>query len=124
MPPQTNAALLEVRGAGGGGANSDGYDGPAAAVPGPVKFAGEVAIYYREKRDREQTAEGEQRVVTREVYVDRGRPAIDWLSGDVVKIRTTSGDEISAAVRLVERRDLDGVPADLQTRRLTLEQTG
>lgn len=123
MPPQTNATLLEVRGAGGAGANSDGYDGPAAAVAGPVKFAGEIRIYYREKRDRERSAEGEERVITREVYVDRGRPPIDWLSGDVVTLRKDSGgDPIEAAVRLAETRDLDAVPASLQTRRLTLEK--
>jgi hypothetical protein len=113
---QTNATLTRVTGAGAG----ESFDGPAAA--GPEKWAGEVGVYVRERRDRARALAGEARIIDRLVLVDRDDPAIDWRSGDVVTY-TKDGVVQGGAVKAVQRPTVDDpdIPADLQTTRLTLE---
>ncbi len=114
MPPQVNATLTEVRGAG------TAADFDVAAGAGAVKWAGSEEAYYRERRARAQTPETSSVVVERFLIVDSTAPAI--AEGDVLAFYTAAGDQ-SGAVRAVESRMLPGVPADLQTTRLTLEET-
>jgi hypothetical protein len=113
---QSNATLTRVSGAAG----AESFEGPAAA--GPEKWAGSAPAYLRERRDRQRTAEGENRTIDRLLLVERRNPDLDWRSGDVVDF-TKDGAAQTATVRLVERPTVDDpdIPGELQTTRLTLE---
>lgn len=117
MPPQTNARLSRVNGAGAG----EAFDGPLA--PGPEKWAGAEDVYLRERRDRQRTAERGAIVIDRILLVDED-VGIDWAVGDVLTFRRTGGDaDESGTVQNVERPTIDDpdIPADLRTARLTLD---
>lgn len=118
MPPaQVNATITRVNGAGG----TDAAEGPPAA--GPEKWAapaGEQAnAYYREVKQRSRTSEGDERFVERTLRVQSDEWP-EWEQGDVVAF-TFRGLEQTGTVRLIDRAALDGIPAELQTTRLTLE---
>lgn len=113
MLPQTNATLTRVRGSGSG----ESYDDSDSA-PGAEKWAGQAEAYFRERRDRLFTGGGaEDRVLLAELIVATDDPAVDWRSGDYVDVDVAG----TRRVKLVERRQLDGIPPDVQTTRLTLE---
>lgn len=116
MLPQRNATLTAVNSATGG----EAFDGPPAA--GAAKWAGQAGCYYRERRDRRRTAEGEDRIVSHELIVETQNPPIAWKSGDRVAF-AFGAESLTGTVRLVERRRLPQVPGPIETTRLTLELT-
>lgn len=115
--PQTNAELTNVD---GGSSTDDGFEGPAGR--GANKWNGSASAYLRERRDRRQTAEGDDRVLDRVLIVENSEPAVDWQSGDFVDF-VHGGDAQTGVVKLVERRDVSDpdIPPEFQTTRLTLE---
>lgn len=116
MPPQTNALLSRVEGPGVG----EAFDGPPAA--GVEKWAGGEAVYLRERRDRQRTAEAGAIVIDRLLLVDQD-VAIDWAVGDVVTFTRTGGDVETGTVQNIERPTIDDpdIAGELRTARLTLD---
>lgn len=117
--PQTNAVLTLVQES----SVDESYSGPE--VPGVEKWAGSVAVYVRERRDRRPTPAGDDRPTDRLLLCQADDPPVDWRSGDWVTFTFRGVVEV-VRVRAVEARvvdDMAGVPAGLQTARLTLEAT-
>ena len=115
MPPQVNAHVVKVSGAG----TADDWDRAGAA--GAVKWEGEASAYYREKADRVE-ADGAVNVLTRRtVWVDTtDADAMSVDTDDVIEVRLDRGSTITATAQAVSRSALDGVSPDLQTTRLDL----
>lgn len=124
MPPQTNATLTLVAGAG----TADDWDRPGGA--GPEKWAGEVRGYYRERTDRERGDQAVDVLVRRELIIDTADlDAINLAAGDDGELDTDdlvtfrvdgAGDDVVIAVKNVRAARLAGVSASLQTAKLTL----
>jgi hypothetical protein len=124
MPPQTNATLKLVAGAG----VSDDWDRGSSA--GPEKWAGEVRGYYRERTDRERTGEAVDVLVRRELIIDvddldainaaaAGDGELD--TDDLVTFRVDgAAADVAIPVKSIRAARLAGVTAGLQTAKLTL----
>jgi len=116
VPAQSNATLLEVHGAGG----TDTYEGAQAL--GALKSAAALRAYYTERRERVRDAESTDVLVRRWLVVDT--EALTYEEADVLTFRLDGEtDPRTGTVRAVERRALAGMPRDVQTTRLTLEET-
>lgn len=119
MPPQTNAKLLKVAGVAVTGGES--YDAPSAA--GADKWAGDVDVYIRDRRNSRKSGDGEDIVLERTVIVDGGDPPVDWRVGDTITVqRTGDAAPSTAKVEVVDRSAIDDpdIPPDLKTFRLHL----
>lgn len=117
MPPQTNAAVTRVAGSG----SADDWDRPAAA--GGQKWAGVIRAYYREATDRRAGEGAVDVAVARELIVDTA--ALDELgldTDDVITFRVDgAGAETTGVARAIRRSQLEGVPRDVATSKITLE---
>lgn len=115
-PPQTNATLKSVAGE----TSADTWRGGATA--GAEEHLGDVRCYFAERRDK-ASGDSADRVSLRWLIVANSDLAPDVLSaGDVVVWRRDNrAEDDSGTVMTVERRELPGMPADLQTTRLTFE---
>jgi hypothetical protein len=86
-------------------------------------WAGSVRAYFSEKRDR--TGGGGisagDLLVRRSLFVAEGDAAVTWEAGLILTFALDGGASQTGTVQNVERRILDGIPASLQTTRLTLE---
>lgn len=116
MPPQVNARLTRVQATNAG----ESFDGGETA--GTDKWAGDVGAYYYERRDRQRSAEGEERVNRGILIVDHGAPPIDWASGDWATYTHDDAPPTTRKVKLVETDVLEDMPADLQSVTLEFEQ--
>lgn len=117
MPPQTNATVTAVAGAG----TADDWDRAAAA--GASKWAGEVRAYYRESRDRVTDGSTVTFVKRRELIVDESFVREASLDEDDVitfKVDTDSSSSTASAAS-IPRRELADIPDELQTSRIVLE---
>lgn len=117
MPAQANATVTAVAAAG----TPDDWDRPAGADTG--KWAGAARAYYRESRDRIVTAGAVSFVTRRELILDNDDvAAMELLEDDVITFRVDGDAADSAATASsIPRRDLAGVPAELRTARIILE---
>jgi len=89
---------------------------------GAAKWNGSAPAYYREDVRRDVTAGGANVVAARVLYVDSAvarAAGID--TDDVLTFTDPAGVVVSARAAVVAIRELDGVPAELQTARLELE---
>lgn len=117
MPPQTNATVTAVTGQG----RPDDWD--TAAVAGAGKWAGEARAYYRESLVE---VRGDGRVTTtlrRELILDYADvDAMGLDTDDVVTFRVDgrSADTLASAA-VIPRKLLGGIPRELQTSRIILE---
>jgi hypothetical protein len=117
VPAQSNATLLAVNGAGG----TDTYEGAQAL--GALKSAAALRAYYTERRERVRDAESTDVLVRRWLVVDT-EALTTYEEADVLTFRLDGeAEERTGTVRAVERRALAGMPRDVQTTRLTLEET-
>jgi hypothetical protein len=121
MPPQVNATLTAVHGADAETGGRDDWDAPAVqdgTPDGPSKWTGTADAYYRE----DVTRVGPDVVEVRALYVDSAvarEAGID--TDDVLSFTDPAGNPRTARASVVAIRELDGIPADLQTARLELE---
>lgn len=116
-PPQVNATLTKVEGPAGGG-TVENFDGPRPA--GPTLWEGSEPVYFRQVRDRSRGAEGGDIVATRELIVGTSL-GIDWKVGTVATFIGPGGVAQSGSVKVAAIRDLEGVPDEVRTTKLTLE---
>jgi len=116
LPPreQVNATLTQVFAAGGFN------DLENTVGQGTQKFAGSAGAYYEERRHRDRLPQGSDVTVERLLHVD-SHIARAFVAGDSVAFTTRSGEQ-TGVLRAVEVNELDGIPQDLQTTRLTLEE--
>jgi len=116
MPPQVNATLTQVQGAG----TVDDWDTPAAA--GSVKWSGDADAYYREKLERLADAGEVNVLVHRTLWIDT-RDARDagLDTDDVLTFTNPAGVSQTAKAIAVAYSELDGIPRDLQTTRIDLQ---
>lgn len=117
MPAQANATVTAVSGAG----TPDDWDRAAGA--GAAKWNGAARAYYRESRDRVVNAGAVSFVQRRELIVDNDDVvAMALLEDDVVTFRVDGADaDSTATASSIPRRNLDGVPRELRTARIILE---
>lgn len=118
-PPQTNATLTAIAGAGA----ADDWDRPASA--GASKWTGSIRAYYREKVDRVANGQGGVDVlVRRTLWVETADLPDELDTDDALTFRVDgdAADQIGTA-RTVARSRLPaaGVPSALQTTRMDLE---
>ena len=116
MPPLelTNARLTQVRDPG------EFDDLANTATAGPVVWSGEEGVFYEERRSRQIAEEGVSNVVIeRFLHVDT--TTVRFQEGSTVAFVTSAGAQ-SGTVQGVERNELEGLPQEVQTTRLTLEQ--
>lgn len=116
MPPQTNATVLRVAGAG----RADDWDVPAAA--GADKWAGQARAYLREATDR-VVADGAVNVaLRRELVLDTADVDVMGLdTDDTIEFRRDGGELELGKARAIRAARLAGVPSSLQTAKVTLE---
>lgn len=130
MPPQTNARLTAVNAADTGTGGRDDWDAPApASTPdtapaGAVKWSGDADAYYRQKVQRTPDGSGGLNIVeVRTLFVDS---AVARASGvdtdDVITFTDPAGVVRRARASSIALSELDGVPSDLQTARLELDE--
>lgn len=114
-PPQHNATVVRVRGAG----TADDWDRPAG--PGAIKWQGEARAYYREDTTR-LTAAGATNIVTkRELIVTMD--TLDELqldSDDLITFTPDGAEETTATPQSIPRVRLAGLPRALQTSKIRL----
>lgn len=120
MPAQANATVTAVAGAG----TPDDWD--VAAAAGGAKWQGAARAYYRESRDRVTTGGATPAVsfvTRRELILDNDDvAAMELLEDDVLTFRVDgAGVDSSATAASIPRRDLAGVPRELRTARIILE---
>lgn len=115
MPtPQVNATLTQVR------APALAEDENLPAAPGAIKFTGAEGVYYQERSTLVASAEAASNVISGLLIVPT--TSLTYDRGDTVTFTTSTGTRVGI-VRDIERKELPGVPADIQTTRLTLEDT-
>lgn len=118
MPPQTNATITKVAGAG----TRDDWDRPAAA--GPDKWLGEVRGYYSEKL-RRLVVDGATQIVNARTLVldttDFDGMALD--TDDVVTFTPDGQAQSTGQAQAISRAALDAIPRELQTTRIELDPT-
>lgn len=117
-PPQSNATVSAVRGAGA----ADDWDRAGAA--GVVKWVGQARAYYRESTSRETAEGGATNIVTkRELIVTMqtlGDFALD--TDDVITFRPDGAPaDLTGTAQAIPRVSLGGIPRSLQTSRIRLE---
>lgn len=106
-----NARLVQVLDAGGG--STDTYEGPG--VEGPEKWAGDVGVWFDERRQRKSAAAGSSQTdlssdvgVLRELVVSEDLE-VEILEGDTVVFRRQpphDETEVHGKVQLVDLPDL------------------
>lgn len=114
---QQNARVTKLTGS---GVDSD-WDRPAAAAA--TKWQGDTPAYYREKSQRVFAEGTTDVVVTRTVYLPALHAIASLVDGDdSLTVVTDDGRTITGRV-LASRvtRPVDGVPADVVTCRIDLE---
>lgn len=117
-PPQSNATVTRVAGAG----TEDDWDEPAAA--GGEKWAGSIRAYYREATDRSSSAGGGVDVnLRRELIVETADLELLGLDTDDTIEFTVDGAPApsSGKAQVIRKSALAGVPSSLQTTKITLE---
>lgn len=119
-PPQANATITLVRGAG----VADDWDQPGGV--GAPKFAGEIRAYYRATTTRAAApgAPPATAILTkRELIVTMD--ALDEIgldTDDVITFRLDGADtDATGTAQAIPYRRLAGIPASLQTSRVRLE---
>lgn len=129
MPPQVNATLTAVNGADAGTGGRDDWDAPAAASTGttaptgPLKWTGDEGAYYRESTDRGRGGGGPDVVDIRSLIIDSVTARATGLdTDDVLTFIDPAGVTRHARARRIIRAELDGIPEDLATTRLELEE--
>lgn len=116
MPPQTNATVTAVTGQG----RPDDWD--TAAAPGAAKWNGAVRAYYRERMDRVAGAGTVTVVMRRELIVDiADLDAMGLDTDDVLTFDVDGTGPHTGTAKAIPRTALDGIPAELQTSRMVLE---
>lgn len=123
MPPQTNATLTQVAGAGegGGAGNADfGHGAAGAPEPGAAKWQGNERAYYQEKTVRVQTDAGTDVALQRMLIIDTGAIADLIDTDDVLTFALDGQGAQTGTAATIARARLDGIPAELQTTRLVL----
>lgn len=116
MPAQANATVTAVAGAG----VRDDWDAPAAA--GGAKWSGSVRAYYRERVDRQSGGDGVNIAVARSLIIDTADyDALGIDTDDVVTFTRDGGAEQTGTAKAVAPARLAGIPRDLQTTRIELE---
>lgn len=118
MPPQANASVTIVTGAG----VADDWD--RAGTTGAEKWNGAADAYYREKTDRVSDGAGTVNIFTRRTLW------VDTADADLMNVDTDdritfalddgSGPFTATAVSVARAR-LAGIPTNLQTTRIELE---
>lgn len=123
MPPQVNATLTHVAGAGEGGGTLGDFGhaeagGPVA--PGASKWTGILAAYYSEKTVVVAGADGPDQLLQRTLIIDTGDVADLIDTDDVLTFALDGGAPQTGTAAMISRARLAGIPAELQTTRLTL----
>jgi hypothetical protein len=124
MPPQVNATLLKVSGAGEGGGTGGDFghaDAGGDITPGPSKWTGERPAYYSERVTRTAGDTGTNVDILRELIIDTGDVADLIDTDDVLTFALEDGPEQTGTAREIARHRLAGIPPELQTTRLVLE---
>lgn len=112
---QTNAVLTKVQAVAGVS------DYERAAEDGEEVWAGEEPVYYREKRERRDTAEGTDVVMTRTLIVPNSL-AVVFEQQQTVTWTRADGQVFTEQVQMVERADAPGAGyAVVATTRVRLE---
>lgn len=117
MPPQVNALVTKVNAAGAG----DDWDRPGAV--GAEKWIGEARAYYRERATRERAGETVNVLTKRELILDVDDVLAMELDTDDVVTFTVDGrtGAFTSTARTVPTTTLAGVPRELRTSRIILE---
>lgn len=118
MPPQVNATVTAVVGAGTG----DDWDRPAEA--GAVKWTAGARVYYRETTDRVRGATGGLDILERrELILDTADVDAMGLDTDDFITFTVDGDASvrTGSAKSIRRARLAGIPRALQTAKVVLE---
>jgi hypothetical protein len=116
MPPQTNATAT----AGAGGGRRDDWDVSAAA--GAAKWAGEVRAYFRERVDRQSGGDGVNIAAARSLIIDSADfDAMALDTDDVVTFQPDGAGQQTGTAKASAPARLAGIPRDLQTTRIELE---
>lgn len=116
MPPQSNATVTAVAGSG----VRDDWDAPAAA--GAAKWSGRVRAYFRSRVDRQGGGDGVNIALARSLIVDTADfDAMALDTDDVVTFTPDGGAEQTATAKAIAPARLAGVPRDLQTTRIEME---
>ena len=124
MPAQSNATLTRVGSATAATGSRDDWDTPGVepAGAGAAKWVGAADAYYTVKSQFVAGADGANVTATRRLIIDS---AIARASGvDTDDVVTWSGASAGTArVVAVAIAELAGIPPELQTARLDLEET-
>lgn len=116
MPAQVNAVITAVNGAG----TADDWDRPGSA--GSPKWTGEAPAYYREKIDRERVEGAVNVFLRRELIVDTDvYDELELDTDDVITFARDGGSSSTSSAVSIRRADLDGIPAELRTTLIRLE---
>lgn len=123
MPPFHNATLVGVTSATAATGGRDDWDAPAEpAGAGSTKWTGEAPAYYRQDVERVVGPNGVDVVEVRELIIDSAvARAAGVDTDDVVRFIDSAGVEQTARASAIAVRELDGIPATLQTTKLELE---
>lgn len=119
MPAQSNATITAVRGHG----KRDDWDRNQGGEAGPYKWEGAARAYYREATDRDRTGAAVDVSVRRELIVDTADVDAMTVDTDDVLEFTVDGEAgaRTGTPQAIRRARLDGIPAALQTSKLTLD---
>lgn len=116
MPPQVNAVVTAVVGAG----IADDWDVPAAA--GPAKWAGEASAYLRERVDRIATGDSYNVFVKRTLFLDTADvDAMGLDTDDLITFTPQGRPAQTSPAKAIAPARLAAIPTNLQTTRIELE---
>lgn len=128
MPAQINAELVAVNGADAGTGGRDDWDAPAPAssssspATGPAKWAGSVGAYYTETSERRAGGAGPDVVTVAYLIIDTAAARAAGVdTDDVLTFIDPAGVERTARAARIRFAELDGIPAELATTKLELE---
>lgn len=125
MPPYTNARLVAVIAATAASGGRDDWDTPGVEPTGAgaSKWSGDQAAYYRQSVRRVAGAAGEDVVSVRVLYIDSHVARLTGVdTDDVIVFTDYAGAEHRARAAAVAVAELDGIPLNVQTARLELEE--
>lgn len=116
MPAQVNATLTDVHAAG------VKPDWDRAGSAGAAKWSGVLEAYYREKEERITDGGAVNVVLRRELIIDTdGYDELELDTDDTITFAREDGLPQTARAVSIRRADLDGIPAELRTTLITLE---
>jgi hypothetical protein len=117
MPPQSNATVTAIAGAG----TAPDWEEPGTA--GAAKWAGSARAYYREATDRSASDGGGVDVnLRRELILDTADlEAMGLDTDDVVTFTVDGEDPTTGKAQVIRKAKLAGIPRGLQTSKITLE---